>query len=294
MLAGFLVGCTPALAPWVDADVRGMAAYSSRPERGVVGSREYKLLLDPVPFEQDEPWARSVIWGDLATLAQSADFEVEGDFTVASPEREVRFYDTPGSCELNARGFVFRERVVDGERSVTIKFRSPDRYVSAAKPMETDGEGRTKLEEDISAPFVSRFSHSTTMPISASKNLNALNDPLRLVPGIAPYFADLDDSAPLAVVGGTTFAETVFRDASIDLGPLEAEPALTLWRVDGHVEVAELSFAIEADHEGFDERSSARALWLFEALQSHAWVSPDARTKTRTAYERDAGFCPSP
>ncbi|MCB9679626.1 MAG: hypothetical protein H6737_31255 [Alphaproteobacteria bacterium] len=286
-----VAGCSAPLAPWVDADRQGHAAFSNDPRPGVVDSREYKLLLDPAPFGADEAWARSVVWGDLATLALDAGLDVEGDFSLIEKQRDIRFYDVPGSCVLNARGFVFRERVGADGREVTVKYRSPDRYLAAGKDLEVSGEARTKLEEDIAAPFLSRFSQSTTLPVAASKNLNRLDDPFRLVPGMAPYFADLDDHTAIAVVGGTTYAERVFGPAGIDLGPLDAEASLTIWRVGDEPVVVELSYKVEAEDEGFDERSAARALTLFEAMQAHPWVAPDARTKTRTAYERDPAFC---
>lgn len=287
------IGCAVPLAPWEQSDTTRLHAYSGRAEPGVVGSREYKLPLDPQVFADDEAFARAVIWGDVVSLAERLDLDTDHDLDTLAKERSIRFYDVPGSCDLRQRGFVFRERVGAEGREATVKYRSPDRYLAAGKRMQADG-GRTKLEEDISAPFASKFSHSTTLPLDADKNLNKLDDPLRLVPGVADHFDDLDDQLPLAIVGDATYQERVYGPAEVDLGPLDAELSLTLWADGEQLVIAELSFKVEAEDEGFDERSSARALWLFEQLQEHPYVDLTATTKTASAYARDPGFCTAP
>jgi hypothetical protein len=263
-----------------------------------VGSREYKLMLDPARFAGPDPTrALDALWADLkARLERDLERPFTGTLTAPDKHRIVRFLDTPGACDLRTHGLVFRERAdaEDGSREVTVKFRAVDRYLAAGVDVSTpERDGRSKFEQDLGAGFSSTFSQSTKVPIRPGKRLNRLDDPLRLFPGLDGF--DLDPEAPLEIVGGLTVRERTWSDVVIDLGKLDAELGVTLWsHLDDptHPVVAEISFKYESANEDYPAKTVARGMRLFEILESlDGWVSPTAQTKTAFAYGYDPTFC---
>jgi hypothetical protein len=89
-----------------------------------------------------------------------------------------------------------RERLADGKREITLKFRHPDRYlasdrdVRAARPKRAE----TKLEEDIkptfgSTPFTSLFSLSITQRVRNLERLDTVKDASRLFLNLRPLLS---------------------------------------------------------------------------------------------------------
>lgn len=261
-----------------------------------VGSREYKLMLDPTPFAGADPTPTlEALWAILSErIVRDLDRPFTGALTTPDKHRYVRFFDTPGACDLRRRGLVFRERGDGHHREVTLKFRAVDRYLAAGVDVSTpERSGRSKFEQDLGAGFSSTFSQSTKVPIRAGKRLNRLDDPLRLFPGLDAF--DLDPEAPLEIVGGLTVRERTWSDVVIDLGKLDAKLGVTLWsHLDDptHPVVAEISFKYESANEDYPAKTVARGMRLFEILESlDGWVSPTAQTKTAFAYGYDPTFC---
>ncbi len=198
-----------------------------------VGSREYKLMLDPSLFTGSNPSsAIANYWNVLEDLVETnVGRSASGSFSLHK-SRTVRFYDTPNSCVLKNNSLVFRERVENGDREVTLKFRSPDRFISGHQDMSASGsDAETKFEEDISAPFISKYSYSTTQEISRSKNLNKIDDPIGLYPGLESYNFDEDEA--IALVGNLEISERVYKGTDVDLGNKDGDFSLTLWYKDG-------------------------------------------------------------
>ncbi len=284
-LSSLAVGALLAVTPWV--------VQAADP---VTGSREYKLMLDPTLFSGNATAAVIAYWADLEDLIESPPFDrsTDGNLDSVSKSRTVRFFDTPGSCVLNHDGYIFRERVEGTDREVTLKFRSADRFISHYKDMSGSNSGaQTKFEEDISAPFTSKYSHSTTQPISSSKNLNYMDDPVGLYPGLEDQDYNLNE--PIAVVGGLSVYEQVYADAYVDLGALDAEFSLTLWYPYQGAStplVAEISFKYEDASADYSENVVNRAQVLYTAMQGMSpWVAPSALTKTAFIYAYNPSFC---
>jgi len=260
-----------------------------------VASREYKLMLEPSNFNGTNPaTAVSAFWNALQqVIASGIGRSTSGTFAL-DKSRTVRFYDTPGTCLLSNNKLIFRERVESGNREVTLKYRSFDRFVSSYQDMSgIGGDAETKFEEDLGAPYSVKYSHSTTQGISDSKNLNRMDDPIGLYPGLESY--NFDDTLPIAVVGGLTVAERVYKGPSVDLGSENGAFSLTLWYAGGDLTaplVAEISFKYKDAAEDYSENVVTRAQNLFLDMQTMtAWLAADAVSKTAFIYGYDPSFC---
>src|SRR5215210_361340 len=136
-----------------------------------VTSREYKLMLNTDRFIDRNQG--SEVWLSLV------DFLVEkhgGQIieTDEVEERKASYLDTP-ALALDQHGFALRLREEDngGDRyQINLKYRDPDRYISAAQDLFSEPAGKTKFEEDISPPFISKFSHSTSIKTNTLPNLS--------------------------------------------------------------------------------------------------------------------------
>ena len=260
-----------------------------------VGSREYKLMLDPALFNGANPAAAiSGFQDDLEAVVQyGIGRSVSGNFTL-DKTRTVRFYDTMGSCLLYSNNLIFRERIEGSDREVTLKYRSFDRFVSSYQDMSgTEGDAETKFEEDISAPFSAKYSHSTTQGISAGKNLNRMDDPIGLYPGLETY--PFDDTQSIYVVGNLTITEKVYKGFSVDLGNEDGAFSLTLWYNSTDLTtplVAEISFKYEDNDEDYSENVVTRAQALFYDMQEMGfWLSANGLSKTAFVYTYNPAFC---
>lgn len=259
-----------------------------------VGSREYKLLLEASAFDGSNPEAAvQNFWTDLETVIEnSIDRSTSGSFSLAK-NRTIKFYDTPSTCVLKNNSLVFRERIEDGDREVTLKYRSPDRYIAGHQDMSgTESDAETKFEEDISALFQTKYSHSTTQGIGSSKNINKMDDPIGLYPDLDKYNFDEDEA--LAQVGNVTISEKVYKGPSVDLGNKDAEFSVTLWYTSANSitpVVAEVSYKYKDADEDYSENVVTRAKLLFDAMQCMSWMATNSVTKTAFVYAYDANFC---
>lgn len=261
----------------------------------VTTSREYKVMLNPSAFSGNAATAVANFWNALKALIENASIHrpTTGNLNTVST-RTVRFYDTPGTCVLDRSDYSFRERVQNGNREVTLKFRSPDRFIADKRDVEGDDNAAvTKFEEDISAPFRSVYSHSSTVPIGAGKNLNYMDDPIGLFPGLGPL--GFNESEPIAIVGGLSVYEKAYEGASVDLGALLAQFSLTLWYASSSATtplLAEISFKYGHPTADYSNNVVTRAKALFEAMQAMTpWVAPNALLKTSFVYQYDPNFC---
>lgn len=252
---------------------------------------EYKLMLDPKQFTGDEEQAQAKVaayWKELKQRIQTAPLSrpVSGEL-VFHKRRTVMFYDVPGSCNLNKAGYILRERIdAKGDRELTLKYRSADRETSKSKKVAGDGpKAETKFENDITAPSKTMFSHSSTVPIEAGKNINRVKD----ISGAYPGFDEkhLDDQLPLAKVGDLTVYETTFKKASVNLGPVPAEFALTLWytqRDATEPALAEMSFSYVDDKGKHGSTVAANATRLLKTMYGMSpWARHSAVTDDETA-----------
>jgi hypothetical protein len=265
-----------------------------------VTSREYKLMLLTSAFSYNTEAANVDSFLDTAETAIEAAISraVTGSDYLAT-SRDLKFYDTAGSCVLDHAGYAFRERIQSGNSEITLKFRSPDRYISDFEDLSsTLSQAETKLEEDIGAstgsPFKSVYSHSTTA--ANTRTINKMDDINDQFPGFGDNYG-FSDSLDLVAVGGLTLRERVYKGRTIDLGDFDAAISVTLWYNGApsgavHPLAAEVSFKYEDSSADYSKNVVNRAKTSFAVLQTlTAWVDPDSDTKTRFVYNYNPSFC---
>src|SRR5262245_26975271 len=148
-----------------------------------ITSREYKIAVGgPLLADLDSAWKELI--DDVAGVARSAGLETNGEFDASdAKERTILFLDTP-SFTLRDSGLLLRQRVKrkSGKTDYTLKCRTEDRYVAAGEDVRPAAglEHESKFEEDVAVPFVSRFSHSTTVSLGADHPLAGENYPATL------------------------------------------------------------------------------------------------------------------
>ena len=270
-----------------------------------VKSREYKVMVD-TSLCVDLEDALSSIRGETEDLARSLGLEFTGKFDAENPkERTILFLDTP-DFTVRQNGLLLRQRVkrTSGTTEYTLKCRTPDRYIAEGMDFNPGEklEAESKFEEDIGVPFVSRFSHSTTVSLKAHGKLAGDNYPTllsmaaRLFPGLLALQRDGLPCVPetaLTPVRGLNVFERVFTGPKIhfpnERGRPSATPAdvaLILWSKGRKARIltAEFSFRYEAEKEAFPADVASGAKRFFEGLQYLDWTRPEAITKTQYMY----------
>jgi len=289
-----------------------------------VNNREFKLTAVAGNFSGSGVAATKVasLWTDIQAQATAiTSVSVSGTMAIDSDTpRTVLYYDTASTCLLKNAGLQFRSRRKNAgtnDRSITIKVRSPDRYLSsyhdvAASTNNCPGTGcasESKFEEDITpgpsgttvALWKSQFSHSTSRFVTDGKNINELQD-------IDDLWSTVIDeygwtlSGALSTVSGLSVVETVYKGGVISLtSAWDAEVSITLWsNAAGSattIILAEYSLKIESaggSNEDWSATSVSRMNQLFKNLQSGSfnskWNDPAPDTKTNFVYDF-AAFC---
>lgn len=268
-----------------------------------VKSHEYKLLLNTSLFEGDASNQASKVnayWDTLKNTVEKSTFKSDTTGSLSlDKNRTVAFYDVKGSCELSNAGYSFRERIHKDKREVTLKFLSADQDIARAKDLKAKKKkAKSKFEEDISAPFVIAYCPSTTQKIGHDKKLNKMDDPVGLYPALKDEH--FDQNLAIEKVNNLTINEYVYKNASVDLGLLDAEFSLTLWYNDSvsttQAIVAEISFKYEDEKGGVSNTVAVRAKELFTVMQEDlalaTWNAPTSLTKTKTVYQyNNKDFC---
>ena len=265
-----------------------------------VTSREYKLMLDASLFSYNTEASNVDSFLDDAEIAieMAIDRNVTGSESLEK-NRAVTFYDTDGDCQLKELGYSFRERIENGDSEVTLKFRSPDRYISDFEDLSANSSSAaTKLESDIGTSSVSTFkavySHSTT--IDNTRTINEIEDINDEFPGFEDDY-NLSNSINLGIVGNITIREHVYRGHEIDLGQHDADISVTLWyngTPSGNDQpvVVEVSFKYEDSGADYTKKVVHRAKEVFNSLQDlTTWTNPNSQTKTGWIYAYDPNFC---
>ncbi|CAH9066000.1 hypothetical protein PSECIP111951_03481 [Pseudoalteromonas holothuriae] len=265
-----------------------------------VTSREYKLLLEPSLFDHASEAAQ--VNNYFSTLKPIIEQAIARDVTGTmslDKTRTVKFFDTHASCQLKQLGYAFRERIYNGNSEVTLKFRSPDRYIADFENVSSPTQGaKTKLEADMgvkgSNPFNVVYSHSTKAP--NTRTINNFKDINTHFPEFESTYG-LSDAVPLAQVGNLTITEQVYKGAHIDLGSFDAELSITLWYAGTPLAntlplIAEASFKYEDNSADYSKKVVQRAKLAFEGMQTiNAWNATNATTKTQSVYQYNPNFC---
>src|SRR5215213_2295050 len=214
---------------------------SNRP----VTSREYKLMLNMDRFKDREQASQ-----EFLSLLEFL-VEKEGGTIVEKQNEEERRYisylDTPEGA-LHQQGFALRLREEDDDEEefqINLKYRAPDRYISAAQDLSSPQEGKTKFEEDILPPFVSKFSHSTSIETDTAPELGTMNKVMALFPGLRKL--DIDENAAVETVNDFKALEVVRNLCKLKFGeePI-IKASLSFWyfigQENGWPRVGEFSF----------------------------------------------------
>jgi hypothetical protein len=267
--------------------------------------REYKVMVDS-SFCADLKAALCNIRDETEDLARSLGLGFTGKFDAEDPkERTILFLDTP-DFTVRQNGLLLRQRVkrTGGTTEYTLKCRTPDRYIAEGMDLSPGArlKSESKFEEDVGVPFVSRFSHSTTVSLDAQEDLAGdkyparLSTAARLFPGLLALQRDRRPSAPetaLTPVRGLDVFERVFTGSKLHFPherrrstAMSADIALILWSKGrkGRILTAEFSFRYAAEGEAFPADVASGAKRFFEGLQHLDWTRPEAITKTQYMY----------
>lgn len=275
-------------------------------------SREYKLMLKPAMFDGREPAdvVRSFASNQLRPVVAkqvggNAAMELVGKPFKLDEQRLVRFFDTP-TCLLDQQRLVLRARSdIDnpGSAELTLKYRSPDLFVTAGAPLRAvGGEVETKLEEDI-GPLAAVFSPKTRgksgsmrsqFSLSSSRSLAAGSLPLTLG-GLLDLYPDLDrplHAAPGSsnrdepLVASPDYREIVYDSAKIDLTEgHKTKFSITVWYqgADNREQpaLAEISFKYDVEDGSVPRDLALVGMNLFLAMQDLDGVDSRPITKSR-------------
>jgi hypothetical protein len=195
-----------------------------------------------------------------------------------------------------------RQEEVSGDREVTLKFRHPGRVLVQDRDMSAEDGAKgpePKFEEDVKPkPDKPLYSFSTKQRISGSKNLNRMDDPGRLYPGLPERLDAYRPDDSIVKVGGFTANERVITGADFQISgapKVEAKSALIVWHdaagATQRPEVAEFSFKYDELVGNQDlEKICDRVLQLLGELTD--WVDPASLTKTAFVYSLASPPCP--
>lgn len=263
-----------------------------------ITSREYKLILNSSRFIQREEGCNQ-FWALVEFLVTSNQGVIdpgEGTETWKKEERQTWYLDTPG-LSMSREGFSLRirEQRDDAKYKITLKYRSGDRYLSAAQDItSTQNKADLKFEEDIVPPFSSRFSQSCSIETNSLPKLEVMSDVVQIFPGLSKF--SIPESAPIERVNNFTAHEiclkTPKRIKFAGKSP-KVKACFSFWYLLGkdneYPLISEFSFDYDAPEEKPDNFPSLDmiegAYHFFNDLQRFPdWLTSTNSTKTAFAY----------
>lgn len=262
-----------------------------------VTSREYKLMLNVDRFKEREQGCK-IFFGLVDFLIAKEGGEITEKQT--KEERRLTSYrDTP-DLALRQQGFSLRLReAVDASSDfqINLKYRAPDRYLSARQDMSSSKPDDPKFEEDILPPFVSKYSHSNTVKFGTKPELYHMQQVVGLFPGLAKL--NINGNTPVTTIKNFIAVEVVRKLCKFRFGTAPAvKSSLSFWYLTAEENVwpmvAEFSFVYEASGgqahpdklENFPFETVDGADRFFGALRNQAgWLDPNGTTKTAFAID---------
>ena len=271
-----------------------------------ITSREYKLLLSTTRFRDRDSVAdewlalvQRAIGRAGGTILSQRELEVEkaeakgetpDEWPEGQPEawiekkRKTSFLDTRDDSFRN-QGWILRLRRKSKRTDVTVKFRCPDRLLSALQDASSPRGGEQKFEEDVVPPFGSQYSRSNTLE---DQKDDALPATVEQAAALFPALGGLGIIAqtPLETVGGLVVNEVARRVGGFrfDGGPI-LEMSHTFWYVGGtgnhYPMVAEFSFEFVSGDGVFPPATVEGASKVYRELQQQAgWLDVAGTTKS--------------
>jgi hypothetical protein len=268
-----------------------------------VTSREYKLMLNMDRFKDREQASQEFLslLDFLVEKEGGSVVEEQNDEERNEEEkRQTSYLDTPERA-LRQQGFALRLREEDDndeeEFQINLKYRASDRYISAAQDVASPQEGKTKFEEDILPPFVSKFSHSTSIETDTDPELDTMNKVMALFPGLKEL--NIDENTPVETVNDFKVLEVDRKLCKLKFGeePI-IKASLSFWYLTGENDEWPLVGEFSFDYDVLDSEAEREKLEtyprqvveganrLFNALQKQeGWLSFSTTTKTAFALE---------
>ena len=251
-------------------------------------SREFKMMLNVDRF-QDRVAGAAAFWKLVTFIAVKKE---GGQIVKEQNEEETRvtsYLDTPGAA-LRQHGLILRLRKESATKfNANLKYRSPDRYLSAARDVSSPQADENKFEEDVLPPHSAQLSKSTRVKFKADPAIKSISDVVALFPGVKPLA--IPDETPVVTAGGFEAQEVVRKIGQLSFGGPAVKAALSFWYLLGEPGelpmVGEFSFDYEAEQTGpgeleqFHPETVEGVNRFFNSLQAHAgWFNPNLTTKT--------------
>jgi hypothetical protein len=261
-----------------------------------VTSREYKVMLNVDRFKDRNDGAEMFL-----RLIEFLIRKEGGNITekqVKEDKRQTSYIDTT-ELAFHQHGFSLRlreEAKTPPEFQINLKYRASDRYISAAQDVSSTQATTTKFEEDILPPFVSKFSHSSSIKTSVLPDLSRVTKVASVFPALKELSTEGD--TPVKTINDFKATEVVRKLCKFQFGnPLTIKACLSFWYLtkeeNGWPLVAEFSFdydvdqEVEAGHlEKYPSQVVSGANRFFSALQTQTgWLNLNTATKTAFAIE---------
>jgi hypothetical protein len=231
---------------------------------------------------------------------EGGEVEVETDTEEQNEESRRTSYLDTSALALHQQGFALRLREEGDDTEgfqLNLKYRYPDRYVSAAQDVSSPQADKTKFEEDILPPFTSKFSHSTSIEVDTLPELGSMKKVMDLFPGLKDL--GIDGDAAVKTVNDFEALEVVRKLCTFEFGgPPTIKASLSFWYLPAGVKgwplVGEFSFDYDAPDDGangealesYPSEVARKAGRFFKALQSQeGWFDLDGTTKTAFVFE---------
>ena len=258
-----------------------------------VTGREFKMMLNVDRFS-DRAAGVTAFW-KLVSFIVGRQGGTAGDEKTKEERRVVSYFDTPNG-NLRQHGLNLRQRR-EGETkfNLTLKYRSADRYLSAAADVKGSDADKNEFEEDVLPPHTSKFSKSSRVKFKADPAPKKAGDLVAIFPGVASL--NLPADTPVETVNGFEAHEVEREVGKFSFGGPDVEASLSFWYLLGEEGelplIAEFSFGYTAEAtaagalEQFHAATVEGADRFFKALQLHAgWL--DFNLTTKTAFVLDS------
>ena len=262
-----------------------------------ITSREYKLMLNADRFK-DRDQGCQVFLGLIDFLIRK-----EGGNILEKQDKEEKrqtsYLDTP-ELALHQHGFALRlrkEAKAEDGFQLNLKYRASDRYFSAAQDLSSPQADKTKFEEDILPPFVSKFSHSSSIKTKTMPDLSSMVRVAFLFPGLEKL--NIDGDTAVKTVNDFKATEVVRKLCKFQFGePPIIKASLSFWYLTEDENSWPLVGEFSFDYDELDDETGGDRLEtypspvvrgtnrFFNAVQSQAgWLDLNRTTKTAFALE---------
>lgn len=268
-----------------------MVPISNQP----ITSREYKIMFKPSEFNDIGKGIDRIL--DIIELQIGQDVQLKKDIKEQN-RRKTRYLDTR-NFDLNAKKFLLRIREEEGsgEYDTTLKCRHPDRYVSASYDLSSPTKNlQIKFEEDITIPFISRFSLSASFKENNMPDLSNFKNLKNIFPNM--NVNDISGTESLTKVNNFEANEISYKIGTIEFTDKKnVSLYINLWYLTyGDNKTSPLIVEFTFDYGAKEQAGKNKALLedfphsvvrkadnFFLSLQNHK-ITDSNTTKTKTEY----------